>query len=113
MQRGSFSVTDKTCEQMEAASYGVYYTFEDDKHLIMGNEEQAFVVAALEAKAKAGEPISLVDLANAIKAEEKGGKGKPKEEKQYIRAQLKKDAGKEKAASKKAATKKKNNDLEV
>ena len=78
MQRGSYSVTDKTCEQMEAASYGVYYTFEDDKHLIMGNEEQAFVVAALEAKAKAGEPISLVDLANAIKAEEKGGDQKEK-----------------------------------
>lgn len=113
MQRGSFSVTDKTCEEMEAASYGVYYTFEDDKHLIMGNEQQAFVVAALEAKAKAGEPISLVDLANAIKAEEKGGKGRPKEEKQSIRAQLKKDAGEEKAAQKKTATKKKNNDLEV
>lgn len=111
MQRGSFSVTDKTCEEMEAASYGVYYTFEDDKHLIMGNGEQAFVVAALEAKVKAGEPISLVDLANAIKAEEKDGK--PKEEKQSIRAQLKKDEGKEKAAPKKAATKKKNNDLEV
>ena len=88
-------------------------TFEDDKHLIMGNGEQAFVVAALEAKAKAGEPISLVDLANAIKAEEKGGKSKPKEKKQSIRAQLKKDAGKEKATTKKAATKKKNNDLEV
>ena len=102
MQRGSFSVTDKTCEEMEAASYGVYYTFEDDKHLIMGNGTNAFAVAAdnpikhvedtieqndnkldgiinntpeaptvdaLEAKAKAGEPISLVDLANAIKAE--------------------------------------------
>ena len=113
MQRGSFSVTDKTCEQMEAASYGVYYTSEDDKHLIMENGEQAFAVAALEAKAKAGEPISLVDFANAIKIEEKGGKGKPKEEKQSIRAPLKKDAGKEKAAPKKAATKKKNNDLEV
>lgn len=146
MQRGSFSVTDKTCEQMEAASYDVYCTSEDDKHLIMGNGEQAFAVAAentlkhvedtieqndnkfdgiinntpetptvdaLEAKAKAGEPISLVDLANAIKAEEKGGKGRPKEEKQSIRAQLKKDAGEEKAAQKKTATKKKNNDLEV
>ena len=45
--------------------------------------------------------------------EEKGGKGRPKEEKQSIRAQLKRDAGKEKATTKKAATKKKNNDLEV
>ena len=60
-----------------------------------------------------GETTSLVDLANAIKAEEKGGKSKPKEEKQSIRAQLKKDAGKEKDVPKKAATKKKNNDLEV
>ena len=144
--RGSFSVTDMTREQMEAAGYGVHHTSEDGKHLIMGNGTQAFAVAAenplkhvedtieqndnkfdgiinnspetptvdaLEAKAKAGEPISLVDLANAIKSEEKGGKGKPKEEKQSIRAQLKKDAGKEKAAPKKAATKKKNNDLEV
>ena len=118
--RGSFSVTDMTREQMEAAGYGVHHTSEDGKHLIMGNGTRAFAVAteqptvdALEAKAKAGEPISLVDLANAIKAEEKGGKGKPKEEKQSIRAQLKKDAGKEKAAPKKAATKKKNNDLEV
>ena len=105
---------------MEAAGYGVHHTSEDGKHLIMGNGTQAFAVAAeqptvdaLEAKVKAGESISLVDLANAIKAEEKGGKGKPKEEKQSIRAQLKKDTGKEKAAPKKAATKKKNNDLEV
>ena len=81
MQRGSFSVTDMTREQMEAAGYGVHHTSEDGKHLIMGNGEQTFVVAALEAKAKAGEPISLVDLANAIKSEEKGGNGKPKEEK--------------------------------
>ena len=118
--RGSFSVTDMTREQMEAAGYGVHHTSEDGKHLIMGNGTHAFAVAveqptvdALEAKVKAGASISLVDLANAIKAEEKGGKGKPKEEKQSIRAQLKKDAGKEKAAPKKAATKKKNNDLEV
>lgn len=70
-------------------------------------------VDALEAKVNAGEAVSLIDLANAIKAEQKSDKGKRKEEKQSIRAQLKKDAGKEKAAPKKAATKKKNNDLEV
>ena len=80
---------------------------------IINNTPETPTVDALEAKVKAGEPISLVDLANAIKAEQKGGKGKPKEEKQSIRAQLKKDAGKEKAAPKKTATKKKNNDLEV
>lgn len=70
-------------------------------------------VDALEAKVNAGEAVSLIDLANAIKAEQKSDKGKRKEEKQSIRAQLKKDTGKEKAAPKKAATKKKNNDLEV
>ena len=70
-------------------------------------------VDALEAKVNAGEAVSLIDLANAIKAEQKSDKGKRKEEKQSIRAQLKKDAGKEKAAPKKAATKMKNNDLEV
>lgn len=144
---GSFSVTDMTREQMEAAGYGVHHTSDDGKHLIMGNGITAFAVAAenplkhvedtieqndnkfdgiinntpetptidaLEAKVKAGEIISLVDLANAIKAEQKGGKSKPKTaEKPSIRAQLKKDAGKEKAAPKKAATKNKNNDLEV
>ena len=149
--RGSFSVTDMTREQMEAAGYGVHHTSEDGKHLIMGNGTRAFAVAAepqpekenplkhvedaveqndnhfdgiinntppptvdaLEAKVNAGESVSLIDLANAIKAEQKSDKGKQKEEKQSIRAQLKKDAGKEKAAPKKAATKKKNNDLEV
>ena len=67
----------------------------------------------MEAKVNAGEAVSLIDLANAIKAEQKSDTGKRKEEKQSIRAQLKKDAGKEKSAPKKAATKKKNNDLEV
>ncbi|MBE6534829.1 MAG: antirestriction protein ArdA, partial [Ruminococcaceae bacterium] len=116
--RGSFSVTDMTREQMEAAGYGVHHMSDDGKHLIMGNGTQAFAVAveqptvnALEAKA--GEPISLADPPNAIKSEERGEKGNPKEEKQSIRSQLKKDTGKEKAAPKKAATKKKNNDLEV
>ena len=70
-------------------------------------------VDSLETKVNAGESVSLIDLANAIKAEQKSDKGKQKEEKQSIRAQLKKDAGKEIAAPKKAATKKKNNDLEV
>lgn len=148
--RGSFSVTDMTREQMEAAGYGVHHTSEDGKHLIMGNGIRAFAVAAeqqpekdnplkhvedaveqndnhfdgiinntpptvdaLEAKVNAGETVSLIELANAIKAEQKSDTGKRKEEKQSIRAQLKKDAGKEKAAPKKAATKKKNNDLEV
>jgi len=63
----------------------------------------------LEQKAKAGEPISLTTLAEAIKADKE--RGKVKEEKPSIRAQLKAD--KEKAATKKAAAKQKNHDLEV
>lgn len=53
---------------------------------------------ALEQKAKAGEVISLVDLAEAIKADKERGKGKTTE-KPSIRAQLKVD--KERAGKKK------------
>ena len=66
-------------------------------------------VDELEAKVKAGETISLVDLANAVKADKERGKGKP-EKKPSIRAQLKADKEK---AQKKAAAKTKNHDLEV
>lgn len=76
---------------------------------IINNTPQTPTVGELEQKAKAGEPISLTDLANAIKAD-KERVGKP-EEKPSIRAQLAKD--KEKAAPKKAAAKSKNHDLEV
>ena len=62
-------------------------------------------VDELEAKVKAGEQISLVDLAEAIKADKEHGKEKPS-----IRAQLKAD--KERAGKKKTA-KAKNHDLEV
>lgn len=72
---------------------------------IINNTPQTPTVGELEQKAKAGEPISLVDLANAIKADKERGK----EEKPSIRAQLK--AAKEQAAPKKAKTK--NHDLEV
>ena len=47
-------------------------------------------VDELEAKVKAGETISLVDLANAVKADKERGKGK-QEKKPSIRAQLKAD----------------------
>ena len=60
--------------------------------------------AELEAKVKAGETISLVDLAEAIKADKERGKEKPS-----IRAQLKAD--KERAGKKKNA-KQKSQDLE-
>ena len=119
--RGSFHVTDMTAEEMKAAGYGLHHTSEDGKYLIMGNGTQAYAVAAeqpqqekpthtageLEAKARAGEQISLAEYAAALKAERP--RGRDKEEKPSIRAQLK--AGKEKAAQKKPA-RSKSQDLE-
>ena len=63
----------------------------------------------LEAKVKAGEQISLVDLANAVKADKERGKEAKPEKKPSIRAQLKAD--KERAAQKKQA-RNKSQDLE-
>ena len=77
---------------------------------VINNTPQTPTVDALEQKAKSGEPISLTELADAIKADKQRG-GKGKEEKPSIRAQLK--AGKEKTTPKKAAAKAKNHDLEV
>ena len=65
-------------------------------------------VDELEAKVKAGETISLVDLANAVKADKERGKGAKPEKKPSIRAQLR--ANKEKAQKKNA--KQKSQDLE-
>ena len=65
-------------------------------------------VDELEAKVKAGETISLVDLANAVKADKERGKGAKPEKKPSIRAQLRAD--KEKAQKKNA--KQKSQDLE-
>ena len=48
-------------------------------------------VDELEAKVKAGETISLVDLANAVKADKERGKGAKPEKKPSIRAQLRAD----------------------
>ena len=76
---------------------------------LINNTPQTPTVDALEQKAKSGEPISLTELADAIKADKQRG-GKGKEEKPSIRAQLKADKGK--TAPKKAA-KAKNHDLEV
>ena len=77
---------------------------------LINNTPQTPTVDALEQKAKSGEPISLTELVDAIKADKQRG-GKGKEEKPSIRAQLK--SGKEKPAPKKAAAKSKNHDLEV
>ena len=60
-------------------------------------------VDELEAKAKAGEQISLSDLAAAIKTDKERGKAAKPEEKPSIRAQLKAD--KERAAQKKSKAK--------
>ena len=65
-------------------------------------------VDELEAKVKAGETISLVDLANAVKADKERGKEAKPEKKPSIRAQLRAD--KEKAQKKNA--KQKSQDLE-
>ena len=63
---------------------------------IINNTPQMPTVGELEQKAKAGEPISLIDLANAIHADKEPGK----EEKPSIRAQLR--AAKEQTAQRKA-----------
>ncbi|MCI9908821.1 antirestriction protein ArdA [Clostridioides difficile] len=65
-------------------------------------------VDELEAKVKVGETISLVDLANAVKADKERGKEAKPEKKPSIRAQLRAD--KEKAQKKNA--KQKSQDLE-
>ena len=63
---------------------------------IINNTPQTPNVGELEQKAKAGEPISLIDLTNAIHADKERGK----EEKPSIRAQLR--AAKEQTAQRKA-----------
>lgn len=63
---------------------------------IINNTPQTPTVGELEQKAKAGEPISLIDLANAVHADKERGK----EEKPSIRAQLR--AAKEQTAQRKA-----------
>ena len=78
---------------------------------IINNTPQTPTVDALEQKAKAGEVISLVDLAEAIKTDRENGRGKKAaaKEKPSIRAQLKAD---KEQAGKKKPTKQKSQDLE-
>ena len=85
-------------------------TIEQNDNSFDGLINNTPTVDELEQKAKAGEQISLYDLANAIKDDEKRGKAAQPEKKPSILAQLKAD--KEKAAPKKAV-KSKNHDLEV
>ena len=91
-------------EQRENPLKAAEQTTEQNENMIDGIINNTPTVDELEAKVKAGETISLVDLANAVKADKERGKGKP-EKKPSIRAQLKAD--KEKTAQKKA-TKSKN-----
>ena len=79
-------------------------TIEQNDNSFDGIINNTPTVDELEAKVKAGEQISLVDLAEAIKADKERGKEKPS-----IRAQLKAD--KERAGKKKNA-KQKSQDLE-
>ena len=81
-------------------------TTEQNFNMIDGQMNNTPTVAELEAKVKAGETISLVDLANAVKADKQ--RGSQKAEKPSIRAQLR--AGKEKAQKK--PPKNKSQDLE-
>ena len=85
-------------------------TTEQNYNMIDGQINNTPTTAELEAKVKAGETISLVDLAEAVKADKERGKAVKTEKKPSIRAQLKAD--KEKTAQKKAA-KSKNHELEV
>ena len=76
-------------------------TTEQNYNMIDGRINNTPTVDELEAKVKAGETISLVDLANAVKADKERGKAANPEKKPSIRAQL--AAAKEKTAPKKAA----------
>ena len=82
---------------------------EQNANMLDGQINNTPTVNELESRAKSGEQISLVDLAEALKTEKQHSRDK--EEKPSIRAQLKAD--KEKSAQKKTAAKTKNNDLEV
>ena len=83
-------------------------TIEQNGNMIDGIINNTPTVDELEAKVKAGEQISLVDLANAVKADKERGKGAKPEKKPSIRAQLRAD--KEKVQKKNA--KQKSQDLE-
>lgn len=82
---------------------------EQNYNMIDGQINNTPTVDELEAKVKAGEQISLTDLAAAIKADKERGGAKP-EKKPSIRAQLKAD--KEKTPPKKTVAKSKTDDLE-
>ena len=96
-------------EQPENHLKAAEQTTEQNENMIDGIINNTPTVDELEAKVKAGETISLVDLANAVKADKERGKEKP-EKKPSIRAQLRADKEK---AQKRTAAKTKKHDLEV
>ena len=87
-------------EQPENYLKAAEQTTEQNYNMIDGQINNTPTVDELEAKAKAGEQISLTDLAAAIKADK--GRGGKEEEKPSIRAQLKAD---KERAQKKCKTK--------
>ena len=102
----AFAVAAEQPEKENPLKY-VEDTVEQNDNSFDGIINNTPTVDELEAKVKAGETISLVDLANAVKADKQRGREKP-EKKPSIRAQLRAD--KEKAQKKNA--KQKSQDLE-
>ena len=103
----AFAVAAEQPEKENPLKY-VEDTVEQNDNSFDGIINNTPTVDELEAKVKAGETISLVDLANAVKADRERGKEAKPEKKPSIRAQLRAD--KEKAQ--KTGAKQKSQDLE-
>ena len=103
----AFAVAAEQPEKENPLKY-VEDTVEQNDNSFDGIINNTPTVDELEAKVKVGETISLVDLANAVKADRERGKEAKPEKKPSIRAQLRAD--KEKAQKKNA--KQKSQDLE-
>ena len=103
----AFAVAAEQPEKENPLKY-VEDTVEQNDNSFDGIINNTPTVDELEAKVKAGETISLVSLANAVKADRERGKEAKPEKKPSIRAQLRAD--KEKAQKKNA--KQKSQDLE-
>ncbi|HBF0312740.1 TPA: antirestriction protein ArdA [Clostridioides difficile] len=95
-------------EQPENHIKAAEQTTEQNYNMIDGQINNTPTVDELEAKVKAGEQISLTDLAAAVKADREAGKETKPEKKPSIRAQLKAD----KERTQKKTTKSKSQDLE-
>ena len=98
-----------TAEPPENYLKAAEQTTEQNYNMIDGQINNTPTAAELEAKAKAGEQISLFDYAKALKEESRQEKAAKLEKKPSIRAQLKAD--REKAQKKPA--KQKNHEMEV